>query len=35
MVYSIPKIVLMLTTVGFLVLLIVLKWLNSYDNREF
>jgi len=32
---SIPKLALMFTTVGFLVLLIILKWFNNYDDREF
>ena len=31
---SLPKLVLMTTTVGYLVFLIVAKWLTSYAGRE-
>lgn len=30
---SLPKLVLMFTTIGYLVFLIVVKWLTNYDGR--
>lgn len=30
---SLPKLVLMFTTIGYLVLLIVMKWLTNYHGR--
>jgi len=30
---SLPKLILMLTTIGYLVFLIVVKWLTNYDGR--
>jgi vacuolar-type H+-ATPase subunit I/STV1 len=32
---SVPRLLLMLCTVGFLVLLIIVKWLNNYEDREY
>jgi vacuolar-type H+-ATPase subunit I/STV1 len=31
---SLPKLVLMFTTIGYLVTLIILKWLTDYRGRE-
>ncbi len=30
---SLPKLILMFTTIGYLVLLIVMKWLTNYQGR--
>lgn len=30
---SIPKLILMFTTIGYLVLLIIVKWLTNYEGR--
>lgn len=32
---SVPKLVLMFTTVGYLVYLIIAKWLTSYNGMEY
>jgi len=32
---SLPKLVLMFTTIGYLVMLIILKWLTDYRGREY
>ena len=31
---SVPKLVLMFTTIGYLVYLIIMKWLTDYSERE-